>query len=364
MASQPGSNLMKRDLFDEAHYLRVYPDVAQAVREGRIASGYDHFRQHGQKEGRFGSADEMPEGKGAVAFFFFNRPEWTRLSFERIRDYAPARLLLIADGPRTPEEGRRVEECRAIVERIDWDCEVSRHYSDRNLGCRERISTGLRWVFGQVEAAMILEDDCVAHPDFFEFCHAALHRYRDRPEIMHVSGSTFVIPPNCHASAWFSRHSDIWGWATWRRAFELYDVTMKDWSWRRRLPAGWLGDTQLERNYWRGCFDKIWRGQVDTWDYQWHYALMRRRAFGVVPRVNLITNIGHGPTATHTHACGVDVDLQATEPLGPLMLPPEPVRDPRMDTLLFMRRYALGDLPPIGRTTMAALKALHLNPGT
>jgi len=342
--------------FQEAHYLEAYPDVAAAVREGRIGSAWEHYQRFGRREGRMGMVEELPAGKVPVAFFFFNRPELTRYSFERVRAYQPDRLLLISDGARNSAEEQIVSTCRELVAQIDWPCEVSRDYASRNLGCRERLSTGLRWVFEQVEAAAILEDDCLAHPDFFRFCHAALHRYRTDERVMHVSGSTFIRPPDCHASAWFSRHSDIWGWATWRRAFKQYDVRMRDWRWRRHWPGwSWLGDTALERRYWRRCFEKIWRGEIDTWDYQWHYAVMRRSGLSVVPRVNLITNAGHGPEATHTHAIGVDVDMQASDALGPLMLPPEPRRDRELDTLFFMRRYALGDLPPIARTSWAAL---------
>lgn len=342
--------------FQEAHYLATYPDVAAAVSEGRIGSAWEHYQRFGRREGRMGLAEELPAGKVPVAFFFFNRPELTRYSFARIRQYRPDRLLLISDGPRHGAEEALVTACRDWVDAIDWPCEVSREYASENLGCRKRLSTGLRWVFDQVESAVILEDDCLAHPDFFSFCHAALHRYQAEERVMHISGSTFIRPPNCHASAWFSRHSDIWGWATWRRAFEHYDVGMRCWRWRRHWPCSWLGDTTLEQRYWRNCFEKTWRGEVDTWDYQWHYTVMRRRGLSVVPRVNLITNVGHGPEATHTHASGVDVDMQGTDDLGPLMLPLRPRRDRELDTLFFMRRYALGDLPPIARTHWEELR--------
>ncbi len=345
--------------FDETFYLQTYPDVAKAVREGKVASGRVHYETFGHSEGRFGAPEAVPHGKAPVAFFFFNRPDLAAATFARIRLYQPDTLLLVADGPRQAEEAERVAACREAVERaIDWPCRVLRDYAEGNLGCRRRIASGLAWVFEQVEEAMILEDDCVPHPDFFRFCHAALDRYREERRVWHVSGSAFVRPPGCHGSAWFSRHSDIWGWATWRRAFAQYDPDIPDWGWRRRLPGqGWLGDTPLEERYWRRCLDGVWRGKVDTWDYQWHFTVMKHRGLAVVPRENLITNIGHGAAATHTQLEGGDVDLQATAPLGELLLSPEPRRDREIDTLLFMRRYALGDLQPIGHTTREALLA-------
>ena len=336
--------------FDEAFYLDAYPDVQVAVARGELASGRAHFDRHGRAEGRISTPSQMPEGKVPVAFFIFNRPSPTALTFAKIREYQPDTLLLIADGPRHGEEARLVDQTRAVVEKIDWPCRVLRNFSEENLGCRQRVAGGLQWVFEQVESAAILEDDCLPHSDFFTFCHMALHRYRDDPRVMHVSGSTFVKPPGCHTSWWFSRHSDIWGWATWRRAFAKYDVSMSRWKTERRFPwISWLGDTDLERRYWRSAFDEVAGGRVDTWDYQWHHTVYRHHGLAVVPEQNLITNIGHGAGATHTNNTGVGVDLQATSALGPWRIPGKIQRDADTDTLFFVRRYALPATAPIGK---------------
>jgi hypothetical protein len=155
-----------------------------------------------------------------IAFFIFNRPDTTARVFEAIRQAQPSKLLVVADGPRStrPGEAEKCAATRAIIDQVDWECEVLTNYSDVNLGCRHRVSSGLDWVFEQVEEAIILEDDCLPHPTFFRFCEELLEWYRHDHRIVAISGDNFQ---NGHQSGefsyYFSRYVHIWGWATWRR---------------------------------------------------------------------------------------------------------------------------------------------------
>ena len=134
--------------------------------------------------------------KTPVAFIIFKRPDTTKKVFETIRQIKPSKLFVIADGPR--EEKRETEKCaatRAIIDSIDWDCEVLKNYSDLNLGCKKRVATGLDWVFSIVEEAIILEDDCVPHPTFYRFCEKLLEKYRDDKRIMTICGTNIKVLP-------------------------------------------------------------------------------------------------------------------------------------------------------------------------
>lgn len=167
-----------------------------------------------------------------VAFFIFNRPGPTREVFEKIRRAQPARLFIIADGPRTEQECILCEETRKIANAIDWPCEVKRNFSETNMGCGKRLSSGISWVFKQVEEAIILEDDCLPDNSFFQFCAEMLEQYRDDTRIMHIAGTSAQVGNkrfNPHESYYFSIIANIWGWATWRRAWNLYDYDMKQW---------------------------------------------------------------------------------------------------------------------------------------
>ncbi len=239
-----------------------------------------------------------------VVFIVFNRPETTARVFEEIRKAKPETLLLIADGPRyyKPGEEDRCEQVKRIVENIDWDCTVLRNYSDKNLGCKIRISSGLEWAFENVEEAIILEDDCLPNQTFFRFCQELLQKYRNDERIMHISGT------NVHSSEledkysyYFSGLAQIWGWATWKRSFKNFDVKLSDWPYNRN--SDFLNPIIYDlwyRKYVRDVLTDIYNGCVDTWDYQWNYSIWKEEGLCINPNINLISNIGFGEDATHT----------------------------------------------------------------
>ncbi len=242
--------------------------------------------------------------KPAVAFFGFNRPDCTKVVFEAIRRHRPEKLLLVADGPRpaVPTDKARCDAVREIMKSVDWPCEVKTNFAEENLGCKRRMASGFDWVFSQVEEAVLLEDDCVPGADFFKFCAEMLVRYRDNPRVMHIAGTNFQAGQlRGDGSYYFSRFVHIWGWASWRRAWQHYDVAMLSWPQAKREK--WISkfhSTPLEREYWSDHFEQVYAGKIDTWDFQWAYTCWRRDGIGIIPNVNLVTNIGAGPEATHT----------------------------------------------------------------
>jgi hypothetical protein len=179
---------------------------------------------------------------------------------------------------------------------------VLTNYSDLNLGCKNRVSSGLDWVFSLVEEVIILEDDCLPHPSFFRFCQDLLDYYRDDKRIMAISGDNFQLGRNrTEYSYYFSRYNHIWGWASWRRAWQYYDVKMK--LWQEIHDGNWLeyilGEGQSVK-YWTKIFQSAYDGKIDTWDYPWTFACWIQNGLTILPNVNLVSNIGFGEDATHT----------------------------------------------------------------
>jgi hypothetical protein len=240
--------------------------------------------------------------KSAVAILIFNRPDTTARVFEAIRQARPPRLLVVADGPRAdrPAEAELCAATRAIVEQVDWPCSVQRNYSPTNLGCRERVASGLEWVFGQVEEAIILEDDCLPEASFFPFCQQLLERYRHDERIMMIGGTNYLLDRlQIRESYFFSRYYPIWGWASWRRAWKKYDLAMGDWP--RLKSQGQLRSFYSQgfmRSHVARMFDAAYHGRINTWDIQWFYSCLFNNGLSLIPRVNLISNIGL--VGTHT----------------------------------------------------------------
>lgn len=241
-----------------------------------------------------------------------------------IRAQQPSHLLIIADGPRPghPTDAERCAETRAIVEQIDWPCHVQRNYAHENMGCKARVSSGLDWVFEQVERAIVLEDDCLPNKDFFLFCDELLERYATDERVWVVTGNNFQQGKRRgDAAYYFSKYNHCWGWATWRRAWQHYRVDIPFWpAWR--LTKDWRRKTldHVERKVWGDILDRIKRNEIDTWDYQWTACVWYHGGLTATPNANLVTNIGFGPDATHTVSASDQVGL-ATRPLGELTHP-------------------------------------------
>ncbi len=238
-----------------------------------------------------------------VVLVIFKRPETTGKVFEAIRQAKPPKLLVIADGPR-PDKPGEAEKCaatRAIADRVDWDCQVLKNYSEINLGCRQRVSSGLDWVFNNVEEAIVIEDDCVPHPTFFRFCEELLAKYRHDPRIMAISGDNFQFGRNTtENSYYFSRYFHCWGWATWRRAWQHYDRDLKQWPQVRQtdLLRNILPNLQAVR-YWSNIFQQVYEG-FNSWDYPWIFTCWNHDGLCINPHKNLVSNIGFGSEASHT----------------------------------------------------------------
>jgi hypothetical protein len=237
-----------------------------------------------------------------VAFLIFNRPDLTETVFRAIAQARPAKLLVVADGPRSPEEAEKCRQARAVIESMDWECEVLTNFSTENLGCKQRVASGVDWIFSQVDEAIILEDDCLPAPSFFSFCEELLESYRHDTRIMHVCGSNFLADREpIDQSYYFSRYSFIWGWASWKRAWKFYDEEMKSWpNFVRQGMVEKIFEDPAEQSYWTNILTSTFNGEIDTWDFQWFYTCFSQGGLTVVPSVNLVSNLGLRPDATHT----------------------------------------------------------------
>lgn len=269
--------------------------------------------------------------KSAVIFIIFNREHTTKQVFEAIRKAKPPRLLVIADGPRE-DHANDFDKCaatRAIIDGVDWDCELIKHYSDDNIGCKVNISSGLDWAFSIVDEAIILEDDCLPHPTFFRFCDEMLEHYRNDTRIAMISGDNFQFgKKRTNYSYYFSRYPHIWGWATWKRSWDNYDIDMKVWPEIR--DGGWLEDVLRSKKsawYWRYIFNSVFSGKTNSWAYPWTFSCWRCDEVSVLPNNNLISNIGSGEEALHTKNKDKYIDMNIEAAQFPISHPPHLVID-------------------------------------
>lgn len=239
-----------------------------------------------------------------VIFIFFNRKQVTMETLEAISKVKPKKLYLVSDGAREDKENEAkvVADLRNDVEkRIDWECEIIKNYAESNMGCKQRVASGISWVFSQEEMAIIVEDDVVALPGFFYFCEELLIKYKDESRIYCISGHKVYDDYEIENSYIFSRHPNIWGWATWRRAWNQYNDDIEDWNKIKQSNVIENFYNQKVAKIYKKLLEKAYTGEVDTWDYIWTADVVKNNGLGIVPKTNLIKNIGFNDLdATHT----------------------------------------------------------------
>lgn len=283
-----------------------------------------------------------------VLFLIFNRPEPTQLVFEKIRRQKPAQLFIAADGPR-PDKAGEAGRCEAVrqlvIGNIDWDCQVKTLFRDTNVGCGMAVSGAISWFFDHVEEGIILEDDCVPDDSFFNFCTELLSRYRDDHRVMSISGSNFQDRNVAGSySYYFSNYLNIWGWATWRRAWKNYAFTLpKDDREMGYLLRQRFKD-KFELKFWEDIFYNMAHYPIDTWDTQWVHCTYKQHGVSITPARNLISNIGFNADATHTHSFDKNSSELPLSNIGTTIKhPPKLKINKRADRTTYKKLYQFGN---------------------
>jgi hypothetical protein len=225
----------------------------------------------------------------------FNRPKETQKVFAAIRKARPRQLFIAADGARL-DHATDVENCRKvreIVSKIDWNCTIQTLFRDENIGCRQGVGQAITWFFEHVEEGIILEDDCLPHPSFFVFCQIMLEKYRYTEGVLQVAGTNYLYGKYAHRhnGYYFSAHSGIWGWATWRRAWSKFEDTLDGWEAFQPILKERIQHVPQYQSLLR-MYALTAAGQLDTWDTIWNYHFHRHQGLCVTPNGNLVRNIG------------------------------------------------------------------------
>lgn len=288
----------------------------------------------------------MKQLNTAVLLIVFNRPDKARQIFEAVRKAQPKKLYIAADGPRNVEEQQKCEECRALVNQVDWNCEIHTLFRETNIGCGRGPYEAINWLFQHEETGIILEDDCLPHPSFFPFCEEVLEYYRYDTRIMHVAGTYYLDDwqNNPEYSYYFSQNGSIWGWATWRRAWQYYDYTIS--LFPELMKKGYFEgffSLEKEKNFRIDLFQKTYNNppSVNTWDFQWDFARYTQNGLSVVSNINLVSNIGFGKDATHTfNSDRKEANLKTKSLKFPLKHPPFVMRDYESDRRTMESHFA------------------------
>ncbi len=304
----------------------------------------------------------MYERKVPVLFIVFNRPDKTQQVLDKIREAKPEKLFVAADGPREhkPEDKEMCEKTRKIIQQVDWDCEVKTLFRDKNSGGSGMgVSGALQWFFDQVEEGIILEDDCVPNMSFFYFCQEMLKKYRYDNRVMHISGSNFQFGnTRGDGTYYFSKVVNVWGWATWKRAWKYFDYEMKLYPAliENRVMRNVYASPKIQKEYERTfgyAFDGTWK----CWDRRWMQAVYVNNGLSIIPNKNLISNIGFGKDASDEYYEDDKVIMMPTEKITTIKDPSFVVPDREADE--YYHKHAFVHPPLFKRVKRKLHKMLH-----
>lgn len=284
--------------------------------------------------------------KTPILFIVFNRPQQTKIVFEVLKKLQPSKLYVAADGPRlnNTSDIEKSREVREIFESVDWPCELKTMFRDENLGCGKGPAESISWLFSEEEYGIILEDDCVPDLSFFKFCEELLIKYRYDSRVMHIAGTNHnpSYVRDSDYSYFFSQVGHMWGWATWRRAWDLFDIKMKAYDeinkkefFKDAYPNYFI------RKYMMLKFSETYNEKiVGVWDYQWEFCRLINSGMTIMCTKNLVKNIGFGADATHTFSENnyfKDTDINSIS--FPLKHPPFLIRDKKSETKHYYKMF-------------------------
>lgn len=274
-----------------------------------------------------------------ILFLLYNRPGNTKRVFEVLREVKPNRLYIACDGPKIGrlDDSNRVAEVREIVSSVDWSCEVKSLFRKSNLGCKVAVEQAITWFFDYEHCGIILEDDCLPNKSFFSFCEELLQKYQHDDRVFAITGDNFQKGRQFgNSSYYFSRYVHVWGWATWRRAWKHYDPDLSFWpifkksqEWENQFSE------KLEKKYWEMIFNRVYRNEINTWDYYWVGSVWKQGGLTATPNQNLVSNIGFGKDSTHTVYSNSPLANMPTYNLGNVIHSIEVIRNPEADRNAF-----------------------------
>ena len=296
-----------------------------------------------------------------VLLIGFNRPNYIKKAIEALRKVKPSKLYFAVDGPRSDSEAEKVLQTQECIKLIDWECNINTLFREKNLGCKYGVASAIDWVFQNEDFAIIIEDDIIAMPDFFEMCDLLGKKYRDTENIYMISGTNYNPDVHHQHSYIYTQNYTIWGWATWKRCWQNYDVEMYGWNDQKNRDAiRKCSPSWIQWQYWKRNLNNLSSDYVDTWDIQWVYHCLINSGLAVTATTNLITNIGvdgvHSQEKTISH-------FMETQPLnhskgGPEHMIVDPVYDTKIRNTIYRKLIILDFLKKPIRPFYKRIKGL------
>lgn len=295
-----------------------------------------------------------------IALFVYNRAGHSRKVIEAVLANDLSReseLFIYSDAPRAPEHAPGVDDVRQLIKQIKGFKAVHIIERQRNYGCARSLITGITEVVNAFGSIIVVEDDVLVSPYFLKYMNEALEMYREDKQVACVHG--YLYPLNVRLpETFFIKGADIWGWATWKRAWDLYEpdaakllCELKS----RRLTKAFDFDGACNFTH---MLKAVIAGKLDTWDVQWHATAFLKDMYTLYPGRSLVQNIGFDSSGTHCDA----IDVSAASAHFSVEMSPVPIHLQRTGILEnpiareAIRKFHIADAGRISRLKQALIE--------
>jgi GNT-I family len=233
-----------------------------------------------------------------IILFVYNRPDLTRQTLESLSRNAEAsksRLFVFSDGPKpnaTDAQKEKIEQVRAVINSRNWCAETTLIAAETNKGLANSVIAGVTKITQEFGKAIIVEDDVTVSPYFLQFMNESLTYYENDDKVASVGGWNYYCPPEKIGDNFFLRHPDTIAWATWARAWELFNPDT-DYLIHAIKKQGLGKYLNMENtiNLVR-MLRKQKAGKVDSWAVRWTASLVLNQKLSLYPQFPLTRHEG------------------------------------------------------------------------
>ena len=237
-----------------------------------------------------------------IALFVYNRPFHTMCTISALanNEYAKdSELIIFSDGPNAESDKEKVAEVRNFIRTISLFKSIRIVENEVNKGLARSIIEGVTEVLKSSETIIVLEDDLVTSPHFLQYMNDGLDLYQHDERVISIHGYMYPIKEEL-PETFFLRGADCWGWATWKRSWQLFES-----DGAKLLEQLKSQNLTYEFNfggsypYVRMLKDQI-KGRNNSWAIRWHASAFLANRLTLYPGTSLVQNIGHDGSGVHS----------------------------------------------------------------
>ncbi len=238
-----------------------------------------------------------------LLLLLYKKPETTIQVVNALKKVKPKLIYISINIPpknKNKNDINKHNRVLKLINKIDWQCDLKIKKSKKHLNAYNSYKNAVKWFFKNEKEGIVLEDDTVPNKSFFIFCSKLLKRYRNNKKIAMICGTQFNSGIIKKESYLFSYFPMMWGYATWRRTINDHDDKMKNWPRIKKNFFSEFTNNKMFVKYWTKIFNDGYNKKFLAYDFQMMYSNLKNKKLSIIPKKNLVKNIGFVDEATHT----------------------------------------------------------------